>query len=156
MNTTKLAAHIRKNYTASEQMELIAEIFHEVNEDPGRGLSAVMDAMREDEISEGLQEHFRNMPKKNRWDNPLQDFLFSQLLDSNMSADEIFNKLAECKMSQNESEYFRTAVQLYLTGTNEDTVIIKCNNMEKRSKLLDFVNSIIYPYYNEQQSNIFV
>lgn len=154
MNTKKLAAHIRKNYTQSEQRELIAEIFHEVNEDPGQGLAAVMDGMREDEISEGLHDYFRNMPKVNRWDNPLQDFLFSQLLETGMSPADIFEKLKDCKMSGTEEEDLKNSVSMYLTG-NSEWVNIKVQSIEKRSKLLEFVNSIIYPYYNEQQGNIF-
>lgn len=39
---------------------------------------------------------------------------------------------------------------------NEGYTVLKVETMEKRSKLEEFVNSILFPYYNDQQAALFV
>lgn len=34
-------------------------------------------------------------------------------------------------------------------------LIIKMDSLEKQNKLNDFLTTVIYPYYNEQQANLF-
>jgi len=37
----------------------------------------------------------------------------------------------------------------------EGFLILKLNNMQQKEKLTDFITTAIYPYYNEQQTNLF-
>jgi len=37
----------------------------------------------------------------------------------------------------------------------EGFLLLKLDNMEQKNKVTEFLTSVIYPYYNEQQKNLF-
>lgn len=37
----------------------------------------------------------------------------------------------------------------------EGFLLLKLDNMEQKNKVTEFLTSVIYPYYNEQQTNLF-
>ena len=38
---------------------------------------------------------------------------------------------------------------------NDGFVLLKLDSMQQKEKLTDFLTTVIYPYYNEQQTNLF-
>ncbi len=70
-----------------------------------------------------------------------------------MDADELLDFFYEKCCSSREKDDVRDKMGSILNM--EGFIVLKVDGIEKKSKLQDFVNTEIFPYYNEQRQQLF-
>jgi hypothetical protein len=97
-----------------------------------------------------------SMQRKSRLNNLIKaaqerysnEELFSEFLERL----EWREKLEVAKLVALDSEIME---EIKCSQKSEGFIVLKIEGMEQKEKLTDFLTTVIYPYYNEQQINLF-